>query len=99
MFERYITYLKDNPKGYWFRRKLYGWGWTPARPQGWLTLVLYLVLVLVSAYSWGESQPERFLALFVLATIILLLVCYLKGESPRWQWGIDKSDQVDIDSK
>lgn len=29
-----VEYLKDNPEGYWFKRKLYGWGWTPAKWQG-----------------------------------------------------------------
>lgn len=23
-FKKYKEYLKDNPKGYWFKRKLYG---------------------------------------------------------------------------
>jgi hypothetical protein len=31
LFKEYTDYLKDNPQGYWFKRKLYGWGWTPAR--------------------------------------------------------------------
>ena len=46
MLKEYRAYLKDNPKGYWFKRKLYGWGWTPAKWQGWCLTLLYSVLVL-----------------------------------------------------
>jgi hypothetical protein len=30
MFKRQLDYLRNNPQRYWFKRKLYGWGWTPA---------------------------------------------------------------------
>jgi hypothetical protein len=29
MIEEYKKYLKDNPEVYWFKAKLYGWGWFP----------------------------------------------------------------------
>ncbi|HZX50161.1 MAG TPA: hypothetical protein VFE94_03385 [Candidatus Paceibacterota bacterium] len=35
IFDDYIAYAKDNPKGHWFKRKLFGWGWTPVTRQGW----------------------------------------------------------------
>ena len=25
LFKKYLDYVNDNPKGYWFKRKLYGW--------------------------------------------------------------------------
>ena len=27
-------YIRNNPKGYWFKRKLYGWGWFPVKWEG-----------------------------------------------------------------
>jgi len=36
MLKKYIAYLKDNPKRYWFKAKMYGWGWTPVKWQDWL---------------------------------------------------------------
>lgn len=33
MFKNYLDYIRDNPHGYWFKRKLYGWGWTPVTWQ------------------------------------------------------------------
>ncbi len=92
IFQQYIEYLKDNPNGYWFKRKLYGWGWTPARSQGWLTLALYIGGVLFFATKAEENQSlieasREVLAPVSILTILLLVICYLKGEKPRWQWG------------
>ena len=53
MYKEIIKYLKDNPKGYWFKSKLYGYGWTPAKWQGWLVLFLFLALIFL---IWGGIQ-------------------------------------------
>ncbi len=93
MIKEYIKYLKDNPQGYWFKRKLYGWGWTPATWQGWATIGVYIVLILLFALTVDENSPknEVFFTFFlpiILLTVTLIRICYTKGESPRWQWGI-----------
>lgn len=96
MFSGYREYIKDNPQGYWFKAKLYGWGWTPVTWQGWATLLLFILLIVlnflrIDANSHSVSDtlatfvPETF-----LLTLLLLLVCYAKGEKPRWQWGLPK---------
>ncbi|MEI7709091.1 MAG: hypothetical protein WCI76_00045 [bacterium] len=96
MFKEYIAYLKDNPQGLWFKRKLYGWGWTPARWQGWVVLLAYVVglvkiFIIVDAGSHSGSDTMISMALpFLLFTALLFFVCYKKGESPRWQWGWKK---------
>lgn len=82
-------------KEYWFVRKTYGWGWTPATWQGWLVLAVYLI-----ALVYGVSDIERavsvkevmvgFVLPLVLLTAALIVVCYKTGESPRWQWGEKK---------
>lgn len=92
IISNYIAYLKDNKEGYWFKRKLYGWGWTPAKPQGWLSVVFYLVAVIYFAVRLdplaGEDTVVReFIVPLLIATLLLLLVSYLKGEKPKWQWG------------
>lgn len=69
----------------WFKRKTYGWGWTPSTWQGWAVLALYLfgaVKGFVSVFAPG----------FLLLTAALIAVCYLTGEKPRWQWGKKKDD-------
>lgn len=98
MIKEYIEYLKDNPEGYWFKRKLYGWGWTPATWQGWLTITLYIVLVVAFALTIDNHSSAReiaftFILPVALLTITLLRICYHKGEKPRWQWGVTKKDK------
>lgn len=92
LWNEYVAYLKDNPKGYWFKRKLYGWGWTPAKPAGWAVIGLYLFSILglvVYAEKTGcvEEEPFRFVALVVVATILLIVIAWRTGEPPKWQWG------------
>lgn len=93
--KEFTTYYKNNPKGYWFKRKLYGWGWMPVKWQGWLLIAIYLVLVLFFALTIDENSPPNevvftFLLPLTLLTITLVKICYLKGESPKWQWGLPK---------
>jgi len=99
MIKEYIEYLKDNPEGLWFKRKLYGWGWTPAKWQGWVTLLIYILLVLVfaltiDANSSGKEIVFTFILPTVLLTIALIRICYRKGQKPKWQWGNTKNKNL-----
>lgn len=92
LIKQYIEYLKDNPEGYWFKRKLYGWGWTPARTEGWLIVAIYLAGVIYFATKLEEGAgfeqvKQGLIVPLVIMTILLLLVTYWKGEKPKWQWG------------
>jgi predicted Na+-dependent transporter len=92
----YVAYLKDNKEGYWFKRKLYGWGWTPARKEGWATVGIYVLLVIVVLARAPEvmdftTAKAQVIAPVLILTLLLLLICYLKGETPRWQWGKERS--------
>lgn len=96
--KEHIAYLKANPKGYWFKRKLYGWGWTPARPQGWATIILYIAGVVYFAVRADNVTPNTLpgredIVPIIILTTILLFICYMKGETPRWQWGLPKNDE------
>lgn len=94
MFERYIAYAKDNPKGLWFKQKRFGWGWTPVKWQGWLTIGVYVALLFTATKTIDESAPNdvpvTFLALVILLTAALFVVAYKKGEKPKWNWGWPK---------
>ncbi len=77
----------------WFKRKLYGFGWTPATWQGWLALLVYLgVIVLVfrkideASHSGSDTLFGIFIP-FLILTIAFIFLCYKTGEKPRWQWG------------
>lgn len=95
MIKEYIEYLKDNPHGYWFKRKLYGWGWTPVTWQGWLLIIVYILLIVVFSMTIDNTSPRQevvftFILPVVLLTVALIRVCYRKGEKPKWQWGPPK---------
>lgn len=77
----------------WFKAKLYGWGWQPISWQGWVITLLYAVAILQPAlqankiaYS-GSDFLIMFSIPFIVNTIFLLIICYAKGEKPRWHWG------------
>ncbi|HEV7423846.1 MAG TPA: hypothetical protein VGO21_01520 [Candidatus Paceibacterota bacterium] len=94
LFKNYIKYLKDNPKGYWFKRKLYGWGWVPVKWQGWTVIGFFVLFILSNALSLHKvpTNPEItwFTIKIIFFIILLVLICYKKGEKPKWQWGLKK---------
>ena len=59
LIQDHIEYLKDNPEGYWFKRKLYGYGWTPATREGWFVLVVYIAVVLAVAWFANTADPAQ----------------------------------------
>ncbi|MEH6568213.1 MAG: hypothetical protein V7709_03995 [Halioglobus sp.] len=80
----------SNPtKNYWFSAKKYGWGWgLPSAWQGWLTLIIYFLLLAVSAYLFSpETESIAFVISAIVLTAILVLVCWSKGEPAAWRWG------------
>lgn len=99
----YEEYLADNPEGLWFKRKLYGWGWVPAKWQGWAVIGVFLLYAgVVAGYFSQKAQAEAltqgdviaFVVKIVVGVAVLLFVCYRKGEKPKWQWGMKKDSHI-----
>ena len=96
--QKYIDYLKDNPKRYWFKRKIWGWGWTPATWEGWLTLFVFIILIVwnfLRIDRASHSISDTLIGALVPTAVLiaaLIVVCYSKGERPRWSWGFPKKD-------
>lgn len=97
MFNKYVDYLRNNPEHYWFKRKIWGWGWVPVKWQGWFVTFLYAVLVSILVLTREESvqgNPDsgsNFLVFglpIIVLTILLIVIAYKKGEKPKWQWGL-----------
>jgi uncharacterized membrane protein YhaH (DUF805 family) len=101
MFEKYNEYLKNNPEGYWFKRKLYGWGWTPVKWQGWVIVLAFIVFIVWSSLDFINIQEPSnsivywFFAKLIICITLLIIICYKEGEKPKWQWGIpdEKKDE------
>ena len=93
MIKNYLKYIKDNPRGYWFRAKWYGWGWVPAKWQGLAVLAVYIFLAFLVTSSVNSNSHSVSDILYgatiplALLTIIFIVVCYVKGEKPHWSWG------------
>jgi hypothetical protein len=87
MFEKYIAYVKDNPKGYWFKQKRFGWGWTPVKWQGWLVVAVGITILFAGVYV-GEVDDAPGVALlgFLLMIALIIFFGYRKGEKPKWNW-------------
>ena len=72
---------------YWFPAKRFGWGWGPPSTwQGWVVLTAYTV-ILIAGFLRLRSDPVSFLAFGTLITALLVVICYLTGEPPKWRWG------------
>lgn len=88
-------------KKLWFKRKTYGWVWAPSSWEGWLVIAVYVALLIktfVRIDSTAHSMSDSLIAFvvpFVVSTIVLIGVCYWKGETPKWMWGEEK----DVDKK
>jgi len=95
--KRYSDYINNNPKGYWFKKKIFGWGWTPVKWQGFLVLGIFLLAVVLDVFIFlSKPFPSKtdFLSFFILLIILgifLIIICYQKGEKPSWSWGFPKT--------
>lgn len=97
IFKKYINYLKDNPERYWFKRKLFGWGWTPATREGWIVTLVFLLAVIGFALTIDENSSDReviftFVLPVAILTALFLRIAYKTGEKPKWTWGFPKKD-------
>jgi len=80
--------MPDEQK-YWFPAKRYGWGWgSPSSWQGWLVLVVYFGLLGLGVLRFRSDRDLYFFLAFVgLLSVLLVAICWLKGEPPKWRWG------------
>jgi hypothetical protein len=73
---------------YWFPAKRYGWGWGPPITwQGWVVSLVWLAVVVGGLMKLGRARILAHAVFIGIMGLVLLLVCYLKGEPPRWRWG------------
>ena len=59
----------------------------PLTWQGWTVFIVWFAVVIsVSRYLLPRRVDAHLI--FVLVMVLLLLaICYIKGEPPRWRWG------------
>jgi hypothetical protein len=51
-------------------------------------LITYLLLVLVGVPALQAREGNlAYLVFIALLTVVLIAICWAKGEPPRWRWG------------
>lgn len=78
-------------KNIWFPAKHYGLGWgLPVTWQGWVVLLLYMLGLVASVRLLPPHEaPFAFGSCVAVLSAALIVVCWLKGEKPKWRWGDD----------
>lgn len=88
-----------NVNKYWFKRKRYGYGWTPSSKRGWLLISIYLFVVIFGGYFFSDKLESgnifysiAYLIFIIVSTTILLLITIRKAPKGRWRWGWNEAD-------
>lgn len=82
-----------NEDKYWFKAKTYGYGWTPSTWQGWVVILVYVVILALLVYNTQSQHLSdadsalTFVPQVLVVTVILIVVAWKKGEPARWRWG------------
>lgn len=79
--------MTDELRTYWFPAKRRGWGWgPPTSAAGWIFLIAWMAIDIgLSPYLATHDFP-LFVAFSVFMIVLLLAVCFIKGEPPKWRW-------------
>jgi len=74
---------------YWFPAKTFGWGWgLPVKWQGWVAYGIAAALWIGGYFIFPPgTRTGFFIGHVLLVSLALVVVCWLKGEPPRWRWG------------
>ena len=81
--------MEDNEKNFWFPAQKYGFGWgMPVKWQGWIVLLGYILLIAAGIIFIDYSENRMWFYVYCsIPTIILILICWKKGEKAKWRWG------------
>ncbi len=80
----------------WFKAKSYGGGWAPSSWEGWLVIGLFIIFEVcifrrLDLQSHSASDTLRPFFIYTIgALIVLLAICFYKGEKLGWRWGDKK---------
>lgn len=96
--------METIPKEYWFKRKRFGWGWTPVTWQGWVVVAVPIAAILVASFLLPSDPKDSsvwqvvgFFGLVLGSVGALLYLGRKHGPSPKWRWGRELDDDPDKD--
>jgi hypothetical protein len=88
-----LTPQEAKAQGLWFLSKRYGYGWIPFTWQGWAVILAFFVIVFTTTrLTLRQPNPTivdmaYFLKVVIASLLVLLYICYKKGEKAYWRWG------------
>ncbi len=80
-------------KQLWFKAKRYGYGWYPSTAQGWLFILVVLLLgssLMLCVGMTSENDTEAIktaLPLLLVLVLVTIWVSHKYGEEAKWRWG------------
>ena len=87
-----------------FKRKRYGYGWTPVTLGGWIivavfvaAIVLWSLLMLPSTNAPTLEQGIVYAVGLLAITILMLIVTRRHAPRGKWRWGRKPTDKADED--
>lgn len=87
-WERVCAFYNIRP-GYWFAPKLYGYGATPVRWQGWALLAIFAALA-IGVVRLGVEDNRVLFALLAPLIVSFVMICHAKTDGEwKWRWGPD----------
>ena len=86
---------------YWFKTRRYGFGLSPATWQGWASLAVTILLVVLPGF-WLPDHGHTALHVWFAVWVVLVVVGFLavvraRGPRMRWRWGRSHEDDSDQD--
>ena len=66
-------------KKLWFKRKTFGYGWTPSTIEGWIAIIIFVGAALLIGFSAGEDITEKEIIFKLLVPIIVLVAVFSKS--------------------
>lgn len=88
-----------------FKRRRYGYGWTPVTPGGWIIVGVFLTaivgwsLLVLPRDKQSATMSELLVYIGGIACMIVLLYLVTRRYAPRgkWRWGHKPTDNPDED--
>ncbi|MCC5829989.1 MAG: hypothetical protein JJU36_11130 [Phycisphaeraceae bacterium] len=76
--------MADDPKPrYWFVPKTWGWGWQPATWEGWVTVLIWVLVVIPLGAVIAVVDIVWFLVFMAAMVAVLLAICRYKSGPSR----------------
>jgi hypothetical protein len=75
--------MKQN---YWFKVKQFGYGAYPVTWQGWVTLLVFVVLLFTFGMIFPAGSFSFYISVITLLFVTLLIAKIMSNDIWKWRW-------------